>query len=179
MKLTPHLFRLIPRTSLFITLFLAACNLQQQGEPTPTLSATQEQAATSTPVIEQTALPTLRPTPTSLSLATPIVSVTQQGIPTVLLPGTGTLIPTVNPTGVAQRFEMTVRDGKTIGVNYEVTMTGGSIRFTLQGTDGVVWQKTLTTSETTRVEVPIKLGGMYEILVNIDHFDGNFSVSWD
>jgi hypothetical protein len=60
-----------------------------------------------------------------------------------------------------------------------VTITSGTINLTLQGPDGVVWQKTLTASETSRVEVPIKLGGTYEILVQIDRFDGNYSVSWD
>jgi hypothetical protein len=105
------------------------------------------------------------------------------GIPTVIplggTPGSGTLVPTLNPTDADQRYEMTVRDGKTIGVNYEVTFTSGLITMTLQGPDGVVWQKTFTASETSRAEVTIRQGGTYEILVQIDRFDGNYSVSWD
>jgi hypothetical protein len=92
--------------------------------------------------------------------------------------GNGTLIPTLNPTDADQRYEVTVRDGKTIILNYVVTMTGGTLDFTLQGPDGVVWQKTLTASETSRIEVPVKLGGMYELLVQIDHFAGNYSIEW-
>ena len=167
---------------LCTAILLSACNLQQQGEATPTLNATSQSPqamATSAQIV-----PTLRPTPTSLPLASVGAVTLSPGIPTVIplgggTPGNGTVIPTLNPTDADQRYEMTVKDGKTIGVNYVVTITSGTISMTLQGPDGVVWQKTLTASETSRAEVPIKLGGTYEILVQIDHFDGNYSVSWD
>ena len=50
---------------------------------------------------------------------------------------------------------------------------------TMQGPDGVVWQKTFTTTENSRAEVTIQQGGTYEILVDINNFDGNYSISWD
>ncbi|MEO8606795.1 MAG: hypothetical protein ABI690_02880 [Chloroflexota bacterium] len=170
---------------IIVAALLTACNLQQQGEATPTLDASiQPPQTTITPA---QVLPTLRPTPTSFALATAVPPSPFPGLPTVIplgggtpgLPGSGTVIPTLNPTDADQRYEITVKDGKTIGVNYVVTITSGTITMTLQGPDGVVWQKTLTASETSRAEVPIKLGGTYEILVQIDHFDGNYSVSWD
>lgn len=170
---------------LFVAALLAACNLQQ-GDVTPTLNATNRPQDASPQPSLTAPLPTLRPTPTSLPVASLAAVTPPPGIPTAIplgggTPGTsgGTLIPTLNPTDADQRYEMTVKDGKTIGVNYVVTITSGTISMTLQGPDGVVWQKTLTASETSRAEVPIKLGGTYEILVQIDHFDGNYSVTWD
>jgi hypothetical protein len=169
---------------LLVAALLTACNLQQQGEATPTLNTTsQPQDASPQPSLTAPG-PTLHPTPTSLPLASVGAVTPLPGIPTVIplgggTPGNGTVIPTLNPTDADQRYEMTVKDGKTIGVNYIVTITSGTISMTLQGPDGVVWQKTLTASETSRAEVPIKRGGTYEILVQIDHFDGNYSVNWD
>jgi hypothetical protein len=170
---------------LCTVLLLSACNLQQQGGATPTLNTTgQPEDVTPQPTLTS-AQPTLRPTPTTFSLPTTIPSTPLPGVPTVIpvgaTPGTlgnGTLIPTLNPTDADQRYEVTVKDGKTIILNYVVTMTGGTLDFTLQGPDGVVWQKTLTTTETNRIEVPVKLGGTYELLVQIDHFDGNYSINW-
>ena len=78
------------------------------------------------------------------------------------------------------RYELQVRDGHTIGVNYNITVTQGSVTMTMQGPDGIVWQKTFTaTRENSRAEVTIQQGGTYEILVDINHFDGNYSISWD
>jgi hypothetical protein len=181
-----RLFKPFLVVCLVTAALLAACNLQQ-GDPTPTLNMTGQPPQDASPQPSLTSpLPTLRPTPTSLPLASQSAATPLPGIPTVIplgggTPGTpgGTLIPTLNPTDADQRYEMTVQDGKTIGVNYVVTITSGTINLTLQGPDGVVWQKTLTASETSRAEVPIKLGGTYEILVQIDRFDGNYSVSWD
>jgi hypothetical protein len=174
------LLKLVLHIVIFITvLSLAACNLQQAGvTPTPGVTA-QPQDASPEPTSAD-AQPTLRPTPTTLLLvsATP-----QPGIPTVIPLGggtpNGTAIATLNPAEADQRYEIVARDGQTVGVNYVVTITGGTLNFTMQGPDGVVWQKTLTTSETSRAEVRIKTGGTYEVLVQIDRFDGNYSVSWD
>jgi hypothetical protein len=170
------------RLILITILLLAACNLQQ-GEPTSTISATEQVEISPQPTIAQTPSPTLRATPTSLPLATQAAFTPLPGVPTVLAVGSSTpnnaLTPTLNPTDADQRHELRVRDGQTVGVNYSVTLTGGSISFTMQGPDGVVWQKTLTTSETSRAEVTITQGGTYEILVQIDWLDGNYNVSWD
>src|SRR5262245_36922459 len=105
-------------------LLLAACNLQQQGGATPTLDTTgQPQDASPQPTLTS-AQPTLRPTPTSFSLPTTIPPTALPGIPTVIpvgatagAPGNGTLIPTLNPTDADQRYEVTVKDGKTIILN--------------------------------------------------------------
>jgi hypothetical protein len=165
-----------------ISLLLSACNLQQI-DPTPRVSITvQPQQATSTPALNPL-LPTLRPTPTSLPLASLSATTPLPGIPTPIPLGNGTpsnaLTPTLNAAEADQRYEMTVPNNKTIGVNYEVTLITGTVNMTLQGPDGVVWQKTLTTSETSRAEVPIQQGGVYEILVQIEQFDGNYSINWD
>lgn len=170
--------------SFFILLLLSACNLQQQGDPTPTLDVTSQpqQEATLQPTLPET-LPTLRPTPTSLPLASLVAVTLQPGIPTAIPLGASTpsnaLTPTLNAAEADQRYELTVRDNKTIGVNYVVTLITGTVSMTLQGPDGLVWQKTLTVSETSRAEVAITQGGIYEILVQIENFDGNYSVSWD
>lgn len=167
---------------LLALLVLAACNLQQ-GDPTPTTSSTQQpqQDDDTQPTPSQPSLATLRPTPTSLPLVTQATSA-QPGIPTAVPLGStpgNALTPTLNPAEADQRYELQARAGQTVGVNYVVTITSGTIHFTMQGPDGVVWQKTLTTSETSRAEVPVTQGGTYEILVQIERFDGNYSVSWD
>jgi hypothetical protein len=187
MKLMSHFFRLHALIAIcLISLLLSACNLQQQGDPTPTLDVTSQPQQETLQPTQSESLPTLRPTPTSLPLASLVAVTPQPGIPTAIPLGAGTagtpsnaLTPTLNAAEADQRYEMTVRDNKTIGVNYVVTLITGTVSMTLQGPDGVVWQKTLTVSETSRAEVPIKQGGIYEILVQIENFDGNYSVSWD
>jgi uncharacterized lipoprotein len=174
-------YKLITRYGLLIMIILlAACNLQQ-SEPTATISATQQSESTPQPTIQQPAQPTLRPTPTSLPLASlSAVTPPPGAVTTIPLGGTANnLTPTLNPTDADQRHELQVRDGDTIGVNYAVTLITGTVSFTLQGPDGVVWQKTLTISETSRAEVTVTQGGKYEILVQLDRFDGNYNVSWD
>jgi hypothetical protein len=184
MKLMSRFFRLHTLIApLFISTVLSACNLQQQGDPTPLVSITiHPQQATPTQALNPL-LPTLLPTPTSLPLASLVAVSPQPGIPTAIPLGVGTpnnaLTSTLNAAEADQHYELTVRDNKTIGVNYIVTLVTGTVSMTLQGPDGVVWQKTLTVSETSRAEVPIKQGGIYEILVQIENFDGNYSVSWD
>src|SRR5689334_19209296 len=99
---------------LIAVVVLSACNLQQ-SDVTPTLNATSQSpqaTATSAQIV-----PTLRPTPTSLPLASVGAVTPPPGIPTVIplgggTPGNGTIIPTLNPTDADQRYEMTVKDGK-------------------------------------------------------------------
>src|SRR5689334_3650477 len=118
-------FKLFLAICVVVGMLLTACNLQQQGEATPTLNVTsQPSQATATP---DQILPTLRPTPTSLPLASVGAVTPLPGIPTVMPLGGGTLIPTLNPIDADQRYEMTVKDGKTIGMNYVVTITSGTI----------------------------------------------------
>jgi hypothetical protein len=64
-------------------------------------------------------------------------------------------------------------------MNYEVTIVTGTIDMQLQGSEGVLWQKTFAASETGRDEVQVEQGGSYELLVIRNRLDGNYSVSWD
>ncbi|MBZ0300113.1 MAG: hypothetical protein K8J31_10245 [Anaerolineae bacterium] len=162
-----------------LALLLAACNLQQQPPLSPTADdalTTPQQAATTTPPQAVTALPTLRPTPTQLTL----VTVTQPAAPTPLDFNTGAGQPTLDAALADERYEIQVRSGAAIGVNYEVTIgTHGTVSMTLQGPDGVVWQQAFTASESGRKEVQIEQGGTYEVLVDRENLDGSYSVSWD
>jgi hypothetical protein len=88
-------------------------------------------------------------------------------------------VPTMDAALADQRYEIEVRDGRTVGVNYDVTVIRGSVLMVMQGPDGVVWQKTLTASETSRAEITVQQGGTYEVLVDIQNFDGQFQLSWD
>ena len=188
MQLMSRFFHLHTLLALFfISLVLSACNLQQQGDPTPTLEATsQPQPEATLQPTQAEALPTLRPTPTSLPLASLAANTPQPGIPTAIPLGAGTagapgnaLTPTLDPALADQTYEITARPNDTIGVNYEVTLITGTVNMTMQGPDGVVWQKTFTLSETSRAEVPVVQAGIYQILVQIENFDGNYAVSWD
>ncbi|MEZ4668555.1 MAG: hypothetical protein R3E39_11635 [Anaerolineae bacterium] len=161
---------------IVLGIVLAGCNLQTQiatptsaptetplipQEASPLPALTPVQAVTSQPTL---AAPPLLSTPTALSL-TPLVS--------------SSAIPTIATQAVDQRYELQARAGQTVGVNYTITMTSGSITLTIQGVPGVVWQKTFTASETGRAEVTVQEAGSYEIVAQIDHFGGNYALSWD
>jgi hypothetical protein len=158
-----------------VLLILAGCNLNtQQATPTAvTAPPSETNAPTTVPAITPavTALATLPPPPLPTFNAPPTVP------PGVTAIGTG--LPTVSATGAASRHELQARANDTVGVNYVVTMTRGTLRLTMQGPDGVVWQKTFTASETGREEVTVQEGGTYEILAEVQNFDGNYSLSWD
>jgi hypothetical protein len=64
-------------------------------------------------------------------------------------------------------------------VNFEVTITSGTVEMLMQGPEGVVWQKTFSSSETGREEVTVAQGGSYEILVTRRNLEGSYAVSWD
>jgi hypothetical protein len=161
-----------------LLVFLSACNLQMSPALTPTIVVTQAQDVppTLTPVpVGSTAQPTLAPPP----LPTPTVGIVTPiplGVGTPGLTGTG--VPTLSAALADDRYEIQVRPNATIGVNYTVNVITGSVTFTLQGPDGVLWQKTITATENTRVEVVVQQGGLYEVLVDINNFDGNYSLSW-
>jgi hypothetical protein len=166
-------FVLLLLCAFALGLLLPACNLQQSPAVTPTINPTQEQSApTLAPTIFPSQLP-LQSTPTQMSLTVaPLV------VGTPVLVGTGA--PTLNAALADDRYELTVRPGKTnIGVNLNLTLITGRVTLTLQGPTGIVWTQTFTASENSRIEVPITEGGTYEILVDIENFDGNYSLSWD
>jgi hypothetical protein len=167
------------RLILPIALFLTACNLQQQPPtpitPPPTATDSNAQTAPSPiPAEQSTARPTLLPTPTQITL----VTATLAAAPTTINPGTG--VPTLDAAQADERFPIEARSGATLGVNYEVTIEAhGVVSMTMQGPDGVLWQKVFTASETGRAEVQVAQGGTYEILVFRENLDGSYAVSWD
>src|SRR5690554_6690990 len=103
----------ITRNALLITIaLLSACNLQQI-DPTPPISAT-EQQATAQPTAPA---PTLRPTPTSQPIASPPPVTPLPGVPTVVPVGgtpANALTPTLNPAVADQRHELQARSGQTV-----------------------------------------------------------------
>lgn len=163
-------------------LLLAACNLQQQPPLPTSLPPTQPDApeqipVSVTPQIQTTALPTLLPTPTQLVLVTATLSAPPT---TINSEGSGEGLPTLDAALSDERYEIEARSGATLGLNYEVTIgSRGVVSMTMQGPDGVVWQKMFTVSETGRAEVEIEQGGTYEVLVDRENLDGSYSVSWD
>jgi len=108
-------------------------------------------------------------TPTALPLGT-----TPNGVVTA-----GTVIPTVSTLQAVKSTTIQTSAGKTVGLNYTVTMTSGSVTLTLQGPGGAVWQKTFTTSETGRIEVLIPQSGAYDVMAQTDRFQGNYQLAWD
>ncbi|HEX2906595.1 MAG TPA: hypothetical protein VHO69_07040, partial [Phototrophicaceae bacterium] len=71
------------------------------------------------------------------------------------------------------------KPGQAIGLNYTADVLTGSVTLSFQGAEGILWQKTLTVSETSRVEVTVERGGDYEVLAFIERFDGSYNLSWD
>lgn len=176
LKLNKPLVVLLP----IILLLSSACNLQQTPlNPTPTLQATPTaftaatEPPTRTPQNETTAQPTLvmPPMPTS---QTP-TAFPSAGNPVM---GAATVIPTVSTQEAVKSTTIQVNAGKTISLNYAITMTSGSVTLTMQGPDGVVWQKTFTTSETGRIDVTVQQGGAYDVMAHTERFAGSYQLSW-
>lgn len=173
-------------SAVLVALMLAGCNLRMEA-PTPTL------AETAAPVSTVTDAPSAQPTLTPLFQATTQATLPAPPLPTFVTPtalplgatspaviGTGgTVIPTVSTLEADQRYELQARPGKVVGINYTITLVTGSVTLTLQGAEGALWQKTFTASETGRAEVTVQQGGTYEIVAQIERFDGNYGLSWD
>ncbi|MEP6984059.1 MAG: hypothetical protein ABI970_00575 [Chloroflexota bacterium] len=172
---------------LGLSCVLTACNLQQTPvevtptlQPTPTALSQPTDQPTRTPIGQ----PTVQQAPQS-SVVAPTLSLLQT--PTALPLGVnpnatgtnGTVIPTVSTQQAVKSTTIQVAAGKTVGLNYVVTATGGSLTLTMQGPAGVVWQKTFTASETGRIEVAIQQAGAYDVMAQTDRFEGNYQLSWD
>lgn len=164
---------------------LSGCNLQQGPlVPTPTLMPTP--TAFDTLPDQPTRTPVNPAAPTVVDLAPPPLPslVTPTAFPlgvtsAAVTPGSGTIIPTVSTLEAAKSTTIQADAGRTVGLNYAVTMTTGSLTLTMQGPGGAVWQKTFTTSETGRAEVVIPLTGAYDVMARTDRFDGTYALSWD
>ncbi len=140
----------------------ADCNLQQTPlnatptlQPTPTALTQVTEQPTRTP-IPNLSIPTTQP---SLIAPPGIVIGTSTALPLGTTPNgvvtAGTVIPTVSTLQAVKSTTLQTSAGKTVGLNYTVTMTSGSVTLTMQGPSGAVWQKTFTASETGRIEVII------------------------
>jgi hypothetical protein len=166
-------------------LMLAACTLSTDA-PTrtpetinpPTLEANPTQAANTPIVLTQQVLPSRTPannaplvTPGQFSTPTTTGSVSG-GTP--LAPGT--ILVTKGQED--DRYVVPARTDHILILSYDVQVLTGTVAMTMQGADGVVWQKLFTTSEKTDAEIPIRQGGDYEVLINVEQFDGNYSMSW-
>lgn len=184
------------RSALFITLIslflLTACNLQQASDGT-TPEATSEviQQTDPSPTVESApAQPTtehspLLPTPVQVTaVAPPVVTATLPPLNTLPPQGSsgenGTALPpTLDPASADNIHEIEARANTQIGLNYEATVEGGSVQLILQGPDGIIWEKTLTQTETDRIEFTTTQAGTYRVLVNINQLAGNYSILWD
>lgn len=170
---------------LITILSLTACNLQQGPLiPTPTLMATP--TAFDTPPDQPTRTPVNAAAPTVVDLVPPPLPalVTPTSFPlgvtsAAVTPGSGTIIPTVSTLEAVKSTTIQADAGRTVGLNYSVTMTTGSLTLTMQGPTGAVWQKTFTTAETGRAEIVIPQTGAYDVMAHTDRFDGNYALSWD
>jgi hypothetical protein len=126
-----------------------------------------------------------QPAPTTLaSLVAPpgVIAQTPTALPLGASPNaniSGTIIPTVSTLQAVQSTTIQVAAGKTVGLNYVVTMTSGSVTLTMQGPGGAVWQKTFTASETGRIEVAIQQAGEYAVMAQTDRFQGNYQLGWN
>jgi hypothetical protein len=166
---------------ILMILLLAACNLQQQPATTPTPAPPDNSNPQTVPTVtpQPGMLPTLRPTPTQLTLTT----VTSLPQPTTLDFGSegtpGTPGPRLDSAQADDSYELQARAGSTFGLNYDITLIRGTVELYLQGPEGLLWQKTFTSSETGRHEITSAQGGTYEVLVDIENFDGNYALSWD
>jgi hypothetical protein len=162
---------------LLLPVLLVGCNLQQgpQTSPTPALDDDEPPIiSSSTPPLPNQ--PTLLPTPTQLVLTT----ATPLAVPTTIdISGSDGARATLDATQADERYELQVRDDSTVGINYDVTVNRGTVVIFVQGPDGLLWQKTFTTTEAGREEIAITQGGTYEVLVTHEQLDGNYAVSWD
>ncbi|MGQ9888766.1 MAG: hypothetical protein ACUVSX_09790 [Aggregatilineales bacterium] len=155
---------------------LAACNLTASPRPTPTRRATATPptpALTSPPTVP--GLPPLLPTPTQ-ALLPPLPQPPAPADP-VLVPGPG--LPTVDPSAAAGRYPVTLRPGDTVALIYDIAIARGAVTFTVQGAQGLVWQRTFNASESGRHELFSAQGGEFELVVQTQSFDGSYNFRWE
>jgi hypothetical protein len=188
-----------PRYALlfFAALVLAACTLGQAA-PTPTTDPIARQTWTPLPLTPIVRPTDVSPAPPGQVLPAPVrMTNTPDGIPprpvtpVLLTPlplgvvpapttnPTNPILPPVSAAGAAGRFPITLRPGQTVGINYVVTVLDGSVTLIFQGAEGILWQKTFTTSESNRVPVTVQQGGAYEVLAFTDNFNGSYDLTWD
>ncbi len=168
-------------------LLLPACTLEQAA-PTPTIHPDILQTWTPvpvTPIVQPTAAspaPAGQVVPTALPLNQTDSAEPPRPVTPVLLtplPPGAQAVPGPGTAGAAARYTLTLRSGETVGVNYAIHVLTGSVTLVFQGAEGVLWQQTFTVSETNRAAVTASRGGVYEVLVFTERFDGSYDLSWD
>ena len=185
---------MFPRHTLLsltmLALVLAGCNLGQ-AVPTPTSDPNILRTWTPvpvTPIVQPTSasplpsgqmLPTAQPLPNTPEPPPPrpVTPVMLTMLP-LGTPLTGAVLPALSAAGAASRYPITLRAGSTVGINYAVTVQGGSAMLVFQGAEGILWQQTFTASDTGRAEVTVTQGGAYELLAFTERFDGSYNISW-
>src|SRR3954447_16411643 len=130
-----------PKTAILViglSCVLTACNLQQTPlNPTPTLQPTP--TAFDQPTDQPTRTAIGQPTsqaPQSSLIAPPLPgfqtpTALQLGTTPNPIAGTGTVIPTVSTQEAVKSTTIQVAAGKTVGLNYVITMTMGSVTLTM------------------------------------------------
>lgn len=164
---------------LVLSVTLCACNLQTAPPSTPTseIPPTLTQAAPP-PASPTPELPPLRATPTQF----PLLNQPQPAATiTLVAPGTinSSLAATLDPAQVDQRFEVEAREGETVGIVYEVIVNRGAVLMVLQGPGGIVWQMTLTASESSRADVTVPQAGVYELLIDAQNLSGEYKFRFE
>lgn len=167
-------------------LLIAGCNLQQ-AMPTPTLAVTPaspttnatsiQESSTSQPGIQMTTRATLPPPPlASTPTALPIGEIPPNA-PTLAVLGPD--VPTLSAASAAYRYEVKAAPGKRLRLHYNIQLKTGAVSLVMQGPEGVIWQKSFTATAVSQDELTLAAGGVYEILVFAERFDGSYSVWWE
>ena len=166
-----------------VAVLLAACNLQA-ATPTVPASDTPPPATEALTPTSPPLQPTLLPTPGQFLPGQPEQPI--QPLPPPPLPvtvnapgGSLNVQPTLDPAVADDRYEVELGAGDTRAIVYEVTLTRGGLALQIQGADGVVWRKVLNASESSREQFTVQQGGVYELLVFRQNFDGNYAFRWE
>jgi hypothetical protein len=73
-----------------------------------------------------------------------------------------------------------VETGQSIVLDYQVTASKGSLSITVRGPDErVVWQVALQGNSSDNIELPMALGGRYEMIIEGKAAGGSFDITWD
>lgn len=174
-KISPNLCVLI-----VLVLCLAACNLSTDAPTRTPIPADPQETINAPPgantpiILTQQAQPSRTPGNNAVLLTPGQFLTPAATIGTPIPPGT--ILVTKGQED--DRYAVTVGANQILILNYEVEVLRGTVAMTMQGPDGIVWQKLFTASETTSAEIPIQQAGEYEVLISIEQFDGGYSLSW-
>ncbi len=163
---------------------LAACNLQMATPLVPTAppSDTPPPLAEQATRTEAAPVPTLLPTPGQFIPGQPVQPLPPPPLPVTVVPGSSgdySTEPTLDAAIADERYTVEVRSGAAQAITYELTIIRGSLALQVQGPDGVVWRRALSASETASSSFTVQQGGVYELLVFRQNFDGSYAFRWE